>query len=86
MIHTPGHTPGNIALLDEESGLLIAGDSLRTDSDTVFSMPDQYNYNPAEHKESMKKLLEYKFSSMIVGHGHPIHSDAHAKVKDATGI
>ena len=84
VIHTPGHTPGNIALLDQESSLLIAGDSLRTDDGFINPMPDQYNINPQQHRESMKKLLGYEFDKMIVGHGHPMHSHAHTKLQEAT--
>ena len=31
IIHTPGHTPGSICILDETSGDLISGDTVFTD-------------------------------------------------------
>ena len=43
IIHTPGHTPGHISLLDTELELLIGGDALRNDEDGLAPMPDMYN-------------------------------------------
>ncbi|WP_455142672.1 MBL fold metallo-hydrolase [Candidatus Hodarchaeum mangrovi] len=77
VIHTPGHTKGNIALLDQENGLLVAGDSFRSQDNQFLPMPDHYNLDTEEHKKSMKKLLDYSFDHVIVGHGHPIHFEAH---------
>ncbi|OLS25742.1 MAG: putative metallo-hydrolase YflN [Candidatus Heimdallarchaeota archaeon LC_3] len=76
VIHTPGHTLGHISLLDRESGLLLAGDSFRTEEGECLTMPDMYNIDPHQHKLSMKKLSEYDFSKTIVGHGNPIHNKA----------
>ncbi|MHA2103710.1 MAG: MBL fold metallo-hydrolase [Candidatus Hodarchaeales archaeon] len=76
VIHTPGHTPGHISLLDKESGLLIAGDSFRTEGDVCHPMPDMYNIDPHQHKLSMKKLTSFDFNKSIVGHGNPLHETA----------
>lgn len=76
VIHTPGHTPGNIALLDEETGLLIAGDSFRTEDERILPIWDQYNHDSDEHMYSIQKLSGYNFNSVIVGHGDPIHNAA----------
>jgi glyoxylase-like metal-dependent hydrolase (beta-lactamase superfamily II) len=84
VIHTPGHTKGNISLLDQEADLLIVGDSFRTEEGTVHPMPDNYNQDPEEHRRSMKKLLDYQFEKAIVAHGHPIHSTAHKLLENAT--
>ncbi|MFQ5838975.1 MAG: MBL fold metallo-hydrolase, partial [Thermoplasmata archaeon] len=66
VIHTPGHTPGNIALLDEARNLLVAGDTVRTEGGTIGPMSDTYNIDPAEHRHSIKKVAEYEFEALIV--------------------
>ena len=83
IIHTPGHTKGHIALLDQEAGLLVAGDSFMTGEGNVTPMADNYNENPAEHRLSMKKLLDYQFSKVIVAHGHPLHDSGRTVLETA---
>lgn len=82
VIHTPGHTPGSIALLDERRSLLIAGDSLRNEGG-IGPMEDLYNIDPRQHRESLKRLTKYKFDTLICGHGDPMVSGAAAAVAEA---
>ncbi|MFX0205735.1 MAG: MBL fold metallo-hydrolase [Candidatus Hodarchaeota archaeon] len=84
VIHTPGHTPGNISLLDQESELLLVGDSFQTVEGEIQPMPDAYNQDPAQHRQSMKKLLDFSFKKAIVAHGHALHSEAHSLLSSAT--
>ena len=83
VIHAPGHTPGNIALLDESRGLLIAGDSMRTEGGQIGPMVDRNNIDPAEHRDSMKKIAGFEFEALIVGHGEPMTSRARDRLKEA---
>ncbi|MEE8198401.1 MAG: MBL fold metallo-hydrolase [Thermoplasmata archaeon] len=83
VIHAPGHTPGNIALLDEARGLLIAGDSMRTEGGQIGPMMDQNNINPAEHRASMKKIAGFEFEALMVGHGEPLTTGARDRLKEA---
>lgn len=83
VIHTPGHTPGNIALLDEARGLLIAGDTVRNDGGRLGPMPDIYNLDPGEHRDSIRKVAELDFEALIVGHGPPLRSGAAARLRKA---
>lgn len=76
VIHTPGHTPGHISLLDTELELLIAGDALKNDSEGLVPMPDMFTQNPYQHRQSIKKLNNYDFKHLIVGHGHPVEYEA----------
>ncbi len=82
VIHTPGHTPGNIALLDEARSLLIAGDTVRTEEGGIGPMSDVYNIDPSEHRHSIKKVAAYDFESLIVGHGKPVRSGASKELKE----
>ncbi len=83
VIHTPGHTPGNIALLDEAHSLLIAGDTVQTREGAVGPMSDNYNIDPEEHRHSIKKVAAHEFDSLIVGHGPPRASGASKELRAA---
>ena len=80
VIHGPGHTPGSIALLDESRSLLIAGDTMRTEGG-LGPMDDQYNIDPRQHRESMKKIARHDFEALICGHGPPIKAGAGKQLK-----
>jgi glyoxylase-like metal-dependent hydrolase (beta-lactamase superfamily II) len=79
VIYTPGHTRGSISLLDDAHSLLIAGDALRNEGG-VSAMSDDYNVDPRQHRESIKKLTQFHFENLVVGHGAPIKGGASAKV------
>ncbi|MFQ5907898.1 MAG: MBL fold metallo-hydrolase [Thermoplasmata archaeon] len=83
VIHAPGHTPGNIALLDEARGLLIAGDSMRTEGGRIGPMGDRNNIDPAQHRDSMKKIAGFEFDALLVGHGEPMTSGARDRLREA---
>ena len=80
VIATPGHTPGHISLLDTERKILVAGDALNNEKG-LGPMPDQYNIDPKQHRASIKKLANYEFETVIVGHGKPIPKGGGAQVK-----
>ncbi|HFD14961.1 MAG TPA: MBL fold metallo-hydrolase, partial [Rhodospirillales bacterium] len=54
VVHTPGHSPGGIALFERETGILFSGD-------IVYDGPlveDTYHADPADYYASMKRLLD----------------------------
>ncbi len=81
VIHTPGHTPGSIALLDEERSLLVAGDALRTQGG-IGPMDDRYNIDKHQHRASIRKLAQRDFAALIVGHGPPVRSNASHEIRE----
>ncbi len=81
VIHTPGHTPGSIALLSREKSVLIAGDSVRNEGG-LQPMDDRYNIDPRQHRESIKKLAQFDFEHLIPGHGSPVIGNASQKLKE----
>lgn len=85
VIHTPGHTPGNIALLDGSRSLLIAGDTVMTEDGTPGPMPDAYNIDPEGHRHSIKKVASYEFEALIVGHGEPLTEGSARKLRELAG-
>lgn len=82
VVHTPGHTLGSMALLDERRSLLIAGDSVNNEERRLKPMDDQYNVDPRKHRESIKKLARYQFDVMIMGHGYTVDKDASKMVQE----
>jgi len=81
MIFTPGHTRGSMSLLDETRSFCIAGDAVNNESG-LRPMPDQYNVDPAQHRESIKKLAKFHFENVVMGHGTPIKGGASAKIAE----
>lgn len=81
VIHTPGHTLGNIALLDEPRSLLLAGDSINNETG-LRPMDDRYNVDPKQHRASIKKLATFHFENLVMGHGTPILGAASKKVQE----
>lgn len=77
VIFTPGHTRGSISLLDESRSLLIAGDAANNEKG-LSTMDDQYNVDPKQHRESIRKLATFQFENAVFGHGKPITGRASA--------
>ncbi|MBM7551137.1 MBL fold metallo-hydrolase [Thalassobacillus pellis] len=79
-VHTPGHTPGHIALFREKDRALIAGDAfitvkqesafgVFTQHQKVHGPPAYFTPNWKEAEKSVQKLAELKPSVAITGHG-----------------
>ena len=62
VIHTPGHRPGAICLFDKKQRLLITGDSICGTREDLIRMNKQI------YIDSLKMLLEYDASVMIMSH------------------
>jgi len=90
VIHTPGHTPGNIALYQPERQILFCGD-------TVFNQfplqrrarlqlpPRIVSVDPLLAERSARKLTELLLESLCAGHGEPILEHAGEKLREAIG-
>ncbi len=81
VIHTPGHTRGSISLLDEAHSLLIAGDAFRNENG-ITPMGDDYNVDPRQHRESIKKLARFHFENAVVGHWAPVKGGASDQIAE----
>ncbi|MDX2225896.1 MAG: hypothetical protein SFY92_02175 [Verrucomicrobiae bacterium] len=73
-IHVPGTKPGETVLfLPSETGVMFVGDALINLGNTGFSfLPDRYSDNPRQSRESLVKLLDYRFERMFFAHGEPL--------------
>ena len=81
VIQVPGHTPGSIALLDEEKRVLFAGDTLRYDGEKVSGAPEHFSLEPAKVEESIRKIAALDFDVMLPGHGEPLKPNASEEVR-----
>jgi len=64
VMHTPGHSPGGIALWEAATGILFSGD-------IVYDGPlieDTYHSDPDDYIASMKRL--YEIPVRVVHGGH----------------
>ena len=64
VIHTPGHSPGGIALFEKSTGILFSGD-------IVYDGPlveDNYHSDATDYYRSMVRLLELPVSIVHGGH------------------
>jgi len=85
VIHTPGHTPGSIALLDERKKALFAGDTLRFDGEKLSGSSEQFTLDMKKAKESIGKISVLSFDVMLCGHGEPLKPNASETVKKYYG-
>jgi glyoxylase-like metal-dependent hydrolase (beta-lactamase superfamily II) len=81
VLHTPGHTPGSISVLDEERQALFVGDSLRTKGEKIVGPSEEFSINKTKAQESIGKIAALKFDIMLPGHGEPLRQNASDAVK-----
>lgn len=76
VIHTPGHSPGGIALFEEKSGILFSGD-------IVYDGPlieDAYHSDAIDYFNSMVRLLELPVRVVHGGHFSSYGADRHREI------
>lgn len=81
-IHTPGHTPGSITLLDPEHRVLFCGDTLLTRNGPVSGPPPGATGDMAQARESAKALAGLDYDVLLSGHGPPLRPNACARVAE----
>lgn len=74
VLHTPGHTPGSIALYDKESKVLFVGDTARFLKGKLEGPPPQFTPRMDQAKASIERLAGLDFQVMLSGHGDPLKS------------
>lgn len=83
-IHTPGHTPGHVALFRESDRVLIAGDAFVTvrqeSAAAVLAQKPAEVHGPPKYltpdwpaaKASVERLYELRPAAAVTGHGPPM--------------
>lgn len=85
-VHVGGHTPGSSALVDEDRGLLVAGDTLVGADWRGFpegyltSPPEYFSEDVATAEENVEKLLAHEFDTALVFHGSSVLEDPYGKL------
>ena len=74
VIHTPGHTPGSIALYNRENRVMFVGDTARFIKGKLEGPPPQFTPRMEQAKASIERLSAYNFEVMLSGHGEPLRS------------
>lgn len=69
VIHTPGHTPGSICLLNEEEKALVSGDTVFTDGG--FGRYDFPGGDRSKLQGSIEHLASLEVQGLYPGHGAP---------------
>lgn len=76
IIHTPGHSPGGIALWEKSSGILFSGD-------IVYDGPlieDTYHANAKDYYLSMQRLLDLPVKVVHGGHFPSYDGERHRTI------
>ena len=76
VIHTPGHSPGGIALWEKATGILISGD-------IVYDGPlieDTYHADAADYYVSMKRLYDLPVRVVHGGHFPSYGAERHRQI------
>ncbi len=75
VIASPGHTAGHICIFDPATGVLVAGDALRTTARLAPSDP-QFTEDAAGAAASVKRLATLPVRVILPGHGDPLTEGA----------
>jgi glyoxylase-like metal-dependent hydrolase (beta-lactamase superfamily II) len=75
IVGTPGHTAGHVSVFDPATGVLVAGDALRTTAGLAGSDP-QYTADAAQAAASVRKMATLDVRTILPGHGAPLTSGA----------
>lgn len=82
VIHTPGHTPGSIALYNSDNGVIFVGDTLTYNGNKVGGPPSFLINDREALKKSVKKISDFNPRIMLSGHGKPLIEDTSEMIKD----
>ena len=86
IVDTPGHTLGHISVFEPATGILVAGDALRTSSGLDGSDP-RYTADPLKANASVRKLAALDIKAILPGHGEPLTAGAATALRNlAAGL
>jgi glyoxylase-like metal-dependent hydrolase (beta-lactamase superfamily II) len=75
IIGTPGHTAGHIAVFDPSTGVLVAGDALRT-TDGLAGPDPRYTADMTQAAASIRTMAALDVRAILPGHGPPLTTGA----------
>jgi glyoxylase-like metal-dependent hydrolase (beta-lactamase superfamily II) len=80
VVDTPGHTLGHISVFEPATGILVAGDALRTSAGLAGSDPE-YTTDSTKANNSVRKLATLDVKAILPGHGEPLTAGASKALK-----
>lgn len=86
VIHTPGHTPGHICLYLHKSKILIAGDALFIENDSLVPPPAMLNLDNNLALSSLAKLNKFDIAAIICYHGGLYTMDPDKTLDEITSV
>lgn len=81
VVHTPGHSPGHVALLHQPSGVLITGDSIWNMRSRMTWPVPAFCTDVAMAKETAHVLAELEYQVAAFTHGPEIREGAREAVR-----
>ena len=82
VIHSPGHTPGSICLLDLKTKALFVGDLVMEENGKLEEIPHHYSLDPMKNREAIRRLLDIDFVHLLPSHGKPILNEGKEKLRE----
>lgn len=81
VLFTPGHAPGHVCLLEEETGVLVAGDMVASEGSILINPPEGHM---GTYLASMRRLLEERPRRVVPSHG-PMLADGSERLREHLG-
>ncbi|MEU3690850.1 MBL fold metallo-hydrolase [Streptomyces narbonensis] len=82
VVHTPGHTPGSLAVHLPRHGVLFTGDTVASVQGVMFGV---FHVDRDLAMESMRRLAKLAPSVLCCGHGAPVTEDTAEQFTAAAG-
>ena len=83
VVDASGKSPGEVALLWRERGVLIVGDAvIGKPPGQCGLLPERVMDDPARLRSNLRKLLDLDFDILLVGDGESILQNAKARLKE----
>ncbi len=85
VVGAAGKSPGEVALLWRDRGILIVGDAIiGNPPGRCGLLPERVMDDPARLRSSLRAFLELDFDTLLVGDGESLLRDAKARLKELT--
>ena len=78
VLRTPGHTPGHVTLLNEESSLLLIGDLVGSVDGALSFGPAAFMADPALNHRSLQRMVDLEPERILFSHGGEVPYPAEA--------
>jgi glyoxylase-like metal-dependent hydrolase (beta-lactamase superfamily II) len=82
VIHTPGHTPGHVALYHEPTKTLIAGDAMVVAGGELSGPNPKATPNMEQALESLKKFRPFDVARVVCYHGGLISGNVNERIAE----